>query len=80
MTVGWIISFIAVAVLIAAVLGWRSAYRAGVSHGRMLQSTDDLREAQQAIIAKARAEQLAETWQKRARAILFASRGAGRKP
>jgi hypothetical protein len=69
-----------VAIGFSVLIGWESAYRAGVRHGRMRQSLDDRHEIEQAVIAKARAEQLAATWEKRAMALLYAHFGTERKP
>lgn len=70
--------FTALGIVAAAI--WETGYRLGVRHGRMLQSTEDRREVEGAVIAKAKAEYLAGTWERRARALLHAHFGPGRKP
>lgn len=69
-----------VAGLVVVVLGWRVTYGLGLKHGRLDQATETRREVERAVIAKAHAEQLAETWERRARAMLRAHFGPDRKP
>lgn len=55
-------------------------YDLGKRTGRSQQLAEDRGEIEMAIIAKAHAEQLANTWERRARALLYAHFGPERKP
>lgn len=55
-------------------------YDLGKRTGRSQQLAENRSEIEQALIAKARAEQLAETWERRAKAVLRAHFGPEHKP
>lgn len=73
----WIAIAMAMAVALA---GWRRAYNLGVRHGRWEQALDDRLDIEEAVIARARAEQLAQVWESRAKALLYAHFGPGGEP
>jgi hypothetical protein len=67
-----------------AFFGWlwmgERMYREGKEYGQREQLAADRGDIVAATIAKARAEQLADTWARRARALLHAHFGPEREP
>lgn len=67
-----------VALAIVALASANRAYHMGMRHGRRRQMDEDRAEVETAIIAKARAEQLSQLWERRAGAVLQTYFGSGR--
>lgn len=80
MMVWLIILAVGVPVLsIVTAVARETGYHKGVRHGRQLQAAEDRNDIELAVIAQARAEQMTETWARRARALLHAHFGSEHK-